>query len=116
MPARVGQTLLEAAELHNIDIEAPCRGSNGDVMVRRSEKWVESLYGEGPGCYYCHVQIASKYNSILPEQFSYVRDGMENVYDEEITKTSRLACMITLDHRHDGMVILVPDAPVCDVI
>ena len=67
VPARVGTSLLAAAKHHKIDIEGPCGGGGGPVSVRRTENWVETTFGEGPTCFYCHVQIASKYNSILPE-------------------------------------------------
>lgn len=77
---------------------------------------METLWGEGPNCFFCHVQIASKYNSILPEFNDYERQGLEDVWDEEFTRNSRLACLIRLDARHDGMVIYVPDAPVSDCI
>lgn len=42
--------------------------------------------------------------------------GLGHVWDDEATRTSRLACMIELDKRHDGMIIFVPDAPVTDVV
>ena len=116
MPARVGQSLLNVAQLHKIDIEGPCGGGGGPTSVRRTENWVETTYGEGPTCFYCHVQISSKYNSILPEESQHQMLGLSHVWDDEATRTSRLACMIELDKRHDGMIIFVPDAPVTDVV
>lgn len=116
VPARVGQTLLEAATQHKVDIEGPCGGGGAPREIRRSENWVETLWGEGPSCFFCHVQIASKYNSILPEFTEFERRGIEDVWDDEYTRNSRLACVIRLDARHDGMVIYVPDAPISDCI
>ena len=84
--------------------------------MRRTEKWVETVYGEGPSCFSCHVQISSKYNHILPEQPSQEVRGIQEVWEDDCTPTSRLACSITLKKEHDGMVVLVPDAPPTDVI
>lgn len=102
--------------MHNVDLEGPCGGGGAPPHVRRTEDWVEMTYGEGPQCMYCHVQIPARFNPILPEQTEKEKSGLSYVWDEEYTPSSRLACMITLDKRHDGMVVLVPDAPPVDVI
>ena len=86
------------------------------MEVRRTEKWVETVFGEGPSCFFCHVQISKKYDDILPEQFSLEAEGLKDVWDDDYTTSSRLACMIKLDMRHNGMVVLVPDAPPTDII
>lgn len=52
VPARVGSTLLDAASLHNIDLEGPCLGGGGPTEVRRTENWVETTFGEGPSCFF----------------------------------------------------------------
>lgn len=114
--ALIGQTLLAAASKYKIDIEGPCGGGGAPVTIQRSKAWEEITYGEGPQCFFCHVQIPSSYNSILPALSEGEKEGMINAWEEEFSVTSRLACMITLDKRHDGMTILVPDAPVVDVI
>jgi hypothetical protein len=108
--------LLQVAMLHKIDIAGPCMGGGSPREVRRTKDWVETTYGEGPACFWCHVQIASKYNSILPDFSEYEFEGIQEEWDEEATKTSRLACQITVDKRHDGMVIFVPDAPPTDIV
>jgi len=79
--------------------------------VRRSENWVETTYGEGPNCFWCHVQIPSSFNNVLPEQTQAEVKGLEEVWEDEATLTSRLACMITLEKKHDGLLVYVPDAP-----
>ena len=48
--------------------------------VRRSEDWVETTYGEGPGCFICHVQIPSSWNHVLPEQTNEMKEGMDWVW------------------------------------
>jgi ferredoxin len=116
VPARIGQTLLEAATQNRVDLEGPCDGGGSPMSIRRTKDWEEIVYGEGPSCFFCHVQIPSRYNKILPEQSLQEREGIENIWEEEYTPTSRLACQIELNRDHDGMIILVPDAPIIDVI
>ena len=109
-------TLLEVAAQHKVDIEGPCEGGAPPMDARRTDKWVETIFGEGPSCFYCHVQIAKKYHSILPEFQEQSAEGLEEVWGDEFTESSRLACEITLDKRHDGMVVLVPDMMPTDII
>lgn len=116
MPARIGETILDVAKHHQVDLEGPCGGGGSPISVRRTENWVENTYGEGPACFYCHVQISSKYNSILPEFTEEQNYGLAEFWDEAFTNNSRLACMITLDRRHDGMVVFVPDSPPTDLM
>eukprot|EP00596_Hydrurales_sp_CCMP1899_P011221 CAMPEP_0119037904 /NCGR_PEP_ID=MMETSP1177-20130426/6458_1 /TAXON_ID=2985 /ORGANISM="Ochromonas sp, Strain CCMP1899" /LENGTH=138 /DNA_ID=CAMNT_0006999711 /DNA_START=94 /DNA_END=510 /DNA_ORIENTATION=- len=116
VPALIGQSILHVANNNKIDIANACQGGGSPREVRRTKNWVETTYGEGPSCFWCHVQIASKYNDILPDYSEYEMEGLQEEWEEEATKTSRLACQITLDSRHDGMVIYVPDAPPTDVI
>ena len=108
--------MLDAAKQHKIDLEGPCRGGSPPTDVRRTEKWVETVYGEGPSCFFCHVQISSKYNNILPEQSLQAIDGLTEVWGDDYVPTSRLACLINVKKEHDGMVVLVPDAPPTDII
>lgn len=116
VPALVGSTLLEVAMKHGIDIEGPCGGGGGQVSVQRSDLWHDSTYGEGPTCFFCHVQIPSSFGHLLPPMGETDAAGLEDVWEDEITTQSRLACQITVDERHDGMVVFVPDAPPADII
>ena len=116
VPGRIGQTLLEVAQQAGIDLEGACGGGGGPTEVRRTENWVETTYGEGPMCFYCHVQIPSAYNHLLDETVEPEEPGLMDVWEDEVNKTSRLACMINLKRAHDGMVVYVPDAPPVDVI
>jgi hypothetical protein len=43
-------------------------------------------------------------------------NGLDEVWEGETNVTSRLGCLITLDKRHDGLVVYVPDAPPTDLI
>ncbi len=115
MPARVGQTLLEAAAMHKIDITHPCDGPGGPTQVIRTKDWTEDTFGEGFCCYFCHVKIPSSFHHLLPPMFEVDKKRMEDVWDSDFSKTSRLACSITLGKQHEGLVVLVPNAPVTDV-
>ena len=42
--------------------------------------------------------------------------GIKSTWEEEYNTTSRLACMITLEKKHDGLVVFVPDAPPTNII
>ena len=108
--------MLDVARRHNVDLEGPCRGGGLPTNVRRTENWVETVFGEGPTCCICHVQISSKYNDILPEQDESEIEGLKEVWEEEYTTSSRCACRIVLDKRHAGMVVFVPDAPPVDLM
>ena len=112
VPALVGKTVLSVAEQHRIDLEGPCRGGGGTVAVQRTELWHDDTYGTGPTCFYCHVQIPSTYNNLLPPMGETDMKGINLVWDdEEVTAQSRLGCQIKLEKKHDGMVVFVPDAP-----
>jgi ferredoxin len=108
--------LLDVANYHNVDIEGQCNGGSAPLEVRRTENWVETTYGEGVHCFACHVKISNKYDSILPERPIEENEEFKETWNEEYGSTSRLACQIKLDKRHDGMVVFVPDAPVTALI
>eukprot|EP01041_Mallomonas_annulata_P011771 gene11771-24675_t len=116
VPALIGQSLLETALAHKIDIAGICGGGGSPLDIRRTEKWVETVYGEGPSCFYCHVKIPTTFSHLLPEQSEDESRGLKHTWDEEYSTTSRLACLITLERNHDGMVVFVPDAPPTDLI
>lgn len=114
LPGRLGQTLLEVAEEHKVELVGPCHGGGAPTVQRRSEAWVEDTWGEGLSCFLCHVQIPSTFNHVLPEQTPEMVDGLADVWEEEANVSSRLACTITLTKGMDGMVVYVPDVPPTD--
>ncbi len=116
LAGRVGQSLLEVAMQHQIDIVGPCNGGGSPVEVRRSDIWLETTFGEGANCYLCHVQIPTQFHHLLKEQMEDSRKGLEDTWEEEYNGTSRLACQITLTKAMDGMIVYVPDVPPTDVI
>lgn len=101
--------------MRKVDLEGPCRGGGGPPEVRRTENWTETTYGEGPQCFYCHVQIPSSFHHLLDPPFAYETTGLSRVWGEEANTASRLACQITLEKKHDGMVVFVPDMPPVDL-
>jgi len=114
--ARTGKTLLQAANLYNVDLEGSCHGGGGPPEVQRTPAWLETTYGEGPTCFYCHVQIPSTFHHLLPPQLKSEIKGLTDTWEEEVNMTSRIACLITLEQKHDGMVVFVPDAPPVNVL
>mmetsp|Transcript_2026 Transcript_2026/g.1477 ORF Transcript_2026/g.1477 Transcript_2026/m.1477 type:complete len:164 (+) Transcript_2026:50-541(+) len=112
IPAKIGQTLLQAAWNFQIDIEGPCRGGSPRPEVfQHTEKWREQQFGIGPECFYCHVQIPTAFKHLLPELSPNGRAGLKFLWEEEFTASSHLACQIKLEKKHDGMVVFVPDPP-----
>ncbi|KAJ1410579.1 hypothetical protein B484DRAFT_353369 [Ochromonadaceae sp. CCMP2298] len=116
VPARIGKNLLETAQMHKIDLEGSCNGGGGPFEVQRTEDWLETTYGEGPTCMYCHVQIPSAFHHLLPPLTKNDIRGLKFTWEEEFNATSRLACMIVLERKHDGMLVFVPDAPPVDIL
>ena len=116
VPAKVGSTLLQVAQAHKVDLEGSCQGGAGKREVRRTENWVETTYGEGPSCFHCHVQIPKQFDSLLPPITEYEADELKFMWDEEYNPSSRLACLITLEKKHDGLIVFVPDAQPTNVI
>jgi ferredoxin len=61
------------------------------------------------------VKIPKQFHPLLPDRASDEAEGIARTWDEEFSEaTSRLACLITLDKKHDGMVVYVPSAPPMD--
>jgi len=116
LPGRVGQTLLQVAELHKVDLAGPCGGGGSPTEVRRSPDWVETTFGEGAACFTCHVQIPSQFHHLLPEETEENKEGLLKAWEEEVNSTSRMACQITLTKGMEGMIVYVPDMPPTDVI
>jgi ferredoxin len=109
-------SLLEVAQLHKVDLEGPCEGGGGPKYLRRTENWVEHVFGEGPTCGFCHVQISSAFDHLLNDKFENETELIERHWNEEAIKTSRLACLIKLQKKHDGLVVYVPDAQPVNLI
>ena len=102
---------MDVLHRHNIDISGTCSGgpANGPIRVRITEDYVDTIYGDGVSCCYCRVEIPTKFHHLLPEQFQEEKIALKRVWDEHATVASRLSCQITIEKKHDGLIVLVPD-------
>ena len=78
---------------------------------KRSERWIEDAYGEGPASWSSHVVIPKEWYEKLPEPMFAEKETLDLVDPEDITPTSRLATEIVLTKDLDGMTVYVPDPP-----
>ena len=81
-----GQTLLDVARRHNIDIEGACGGAMA--------------------CSTCHLIIDKEWYGCLPLPTNDEIDIMELALG--ITRTSRLGCQIRLTEAMDGLTVRLP--------
>jgi ferredoxin len=117
LPGRIGKTLLQTAQAHNVDLRGPCKGGGAPRSVQRTPIWREETFGEGPSCFYCHVQIPSQFKHLMPYLDETSHKYLSDLWEEEYhANVSTLACQITLTKDHDGLVVLVPDPIPTDVI
>jgi len=47
VPGRVGQSLLDVAQMHDIELESGCGGGGAEQQRKHSERWTEDLFGRG---------------------------------------------------------------------
>ena len=84
--AEDGDTILDVAHRHDIDLEGACEG--------------------GMACSTCHVIVAEDWYERLGPISEEEEDMLDMAYD--LTKTSRLGCQITLTGALDGIVVSLP--------
>lgn len=84
--ARVGQTLLEVAWDHDVDIEGACEGALA--------------------CSTCHLIVDKDWYPKLPEKDEDEEDMLDLAYG--LTRTSRLGCQIKVTETLDGLVVTLP--------
>ncbi len=84
--ANVGETVLDLAHSHGINLEGACEGSMA--------------------CSTCHVIVEESFYGRLPPP----SDDEEDMLDlaAGLTVTSRLGCQIILTDAHDGLILWVP--------
>lgn len=83
---RVGQTLLEIAHEHGIDIEGACEGAMA--------------------CSTCHVIVDEAWIDRLPEPSEDEEDMLDLAAG--LKATSRLGCQIEMTDELDGLVVQLP--------
>lgn len=81
-----GETILELAHRHGIDIEGACEGQMA--------------------CSTCHVIVDPASHSRLPEPSEEEDDLLDLVYG--LTRTSRLGCQIVINDALDGLTVRLP--------
>ena len=81
-----GLSLLEIAHRNGIDIEGACEGCMA--------------------CSTCHVIIDAAWSARLPAPSEEEADMLDLAWG--LTRTSRLACQITLTRELDGLVVSLP--------
>lgn len=81
-----GETLLEVARCHDIDIEGACEGAMS--------------------CSTCHVIVERQAFKNLPNPDEDEEDMLDLAFGR--TRTSRLACQITLSDDIDKLAVTVP--------
>ncbi|MEX1147940.1 MAG: 2Fe-2S iron-sulfur cluster-binding protein [Sphingomonadales bacterium] len=84
--AEAGQSVLDVAHAHEIDIEGACEGSMA--------------------CSTCHVIVADADYDRLPPPSVEEEDLLDLVYD--LAPTSRLGCQIVLRADLDGLTVRLP--------
>jgi ferredoxin len=86
--ARVGETLLQTAHRHEIDLEGACEG----VCA----------------CSTCHLIVPLKLYDSLEEPSEDEEDMLDMAFG--LTETSRLGCQITVTQDMDGVELEMPKA------
>lgn len=86
VPAPVGDSLLDVAQEHGIDIEGACEGECA--------------------CSTCHVILAQDLFDQLPEMSEAEEDMLDLAAG--LTDTSRLACQVNVTEEFEGIRIQLP--------
>ncbi len=84
--AKAGQTLLDIAHQHGIDIEGACEGAMA--------------------CSTCHVIVDPDWYGHLPEPSEDEEDMLD--FASNLVETSRLGCQIEITPELDGLVVRLP--------
>ena len=96
VPGRIGQSLYEVAQLHNLDMDGH-DSENNPYSFRRTDMWTEDEFGEGPSNAQDHIILDDtwqrKVTPPMPEEISALKDY---VYHNDLTENSRLASQILL--------------------
>ena len=80
------KTLLQVAHANDIDMEGACEGALA--------------------CSTCHVIVADEWFAKLPAAAANEEDMLDLTYG--VTRTSRLACQITVSDALDGLTVKLP--------
>ena len=84
--AKIGETLLEVARRHDVDIEGACEGSMA--------------------CSTCHVVVDPADFLKLPPATEEELDMLDLAFD--LQRTSRLGCQLQMSEKLDGLCVRLP--------
>jgi 2Fe-2S ferredoxin len=84
--APLGNSVLEVARRHDIDIEGACEGSLA--------------------CSTCHVVVDPEWYELLNDASEDEEDMLDLAFN--LTRTSRLGCQIVITEALDGLVVKLP--------
>jgi len=93
----VGETLLQCARRYLVPIDGYCNGFDRGII---------RIYGRGPWCHLCQMDISPKYFHLVPP-FDW-RERAAFVNFRHLTPTSRLGCSVWIRPEFDGMLINIP--------
>ena len=93
----VGETLLQCCRRYLIPIDGYCNGFDRGIV---------RIYGKGPWCHLCQMDISPKFFHVIPP-FDW-RERAAFVNFRHLTPTSRLGCSIWIRPEFDGMLINIP--------
>jgi hypothetical protein len=100
--------------MHQIDLGPASVGA--PVEARRSERFVEPLFGEGPTSGFDMVVLAGNGVDKIPEMSFQEKRIMSHYWEDyELYPESRLASVIPVTKEMDGLLVFVPDRIVDDI-
>ncbi|MFV1920600.1 2Fe-2S iron-sulfur cluster-binding protein [Sphingomonas sp. MJ1 (PH-R8)] len=85
------------------------RGAAGDRLLDLAQAYGQPLEGTCDGqmaCSTCHVIVAAEFADLLPPPSEEEEDMLD--FAPGATRTSRLACQITLTDALDGLTVRMP--------
>ncbi|KAL9189019.1 hypothetical protein ACHAXT_011509 [Thalassiosira profunda] len=116
IPAMVGQTLYDACDMNGV-LLGPASVGTAQHKIR-SDTWTEPLFGEGAGSGFDHVLLQGDNEGVQAAEPAYSEEikCLGQYWDEdEIFPESRLASMVEINDKMEGMVVYVPDRLVDDI-
>merc|ERR1712190_193967 len=93
----VGETLLQCCRRYLIPIDGYCNGFDRGIV---------RIYGRGPWCHLCQMDISPKFFHLIPP-FDW-RERLAFINFRHLTPTSRLGCCVWIRPEFDGMLINIP--------
>ena len=94
-----------------VPLEDDSSGGGVTHQYKRSERWIEDAYGEGPSSWASHVVVPKEWNDKIPEPMYAELETLDLIDSVDRAPTSRLATQIVLTKELDGMTVYVPDPP-----